>query len=179
MRRLNNIEDKNEEQLKTIENRDKKELGIKSIIDFFDKKPSQEVKDIFIKLNNLEISINYKKLIHKRDRNLEFDFTDYSFLKKIFKEIYYRKISIDRAEDIQKEFANVLDTLERYRPKDPEYIDKRIELLDNAKRFYVGRKIIVDAFKNKIFPLYFRKKKTIKMKLKVKMKVKMYMKYAI
>ena len=91
------------------------------------------------KLNNQEKTINYKRFSFKRDKNLEFDFRDYRSLKELFKVIYYRKISIDRAEDIQKEHKILLDALEEYGPKTPDYVKKRIELLDNAKKLYDGR----------------------------------------
>ena len=35
VKRLKNIKDKNEEQLKTIENKESKQLGMKSVIDVF------------------------------------------------------------------------------------------------------------------------------------------------
>ena len=65
------------------------------------------------KLSNQEKIINYKKLSFKRDKNLKFDFSDYKSLKELFKEIYYRKIPIDRSDDIQKEYSNLLDALEK------------------------------------------------------------------
>ena len=42
LKRLRNIESKNEDQLKMTENKKKKQLGIKSVIDLFDKELSQE-----------------------------------------------------------------------------------------------------------------------------------------
>ena len=43
--------------------------------------------------------------------------------------------------------------LERYRPRNPDYIEKRKNLLNNAKNFFDGREMIINAFKDKIFPL--------------------------
>ena len=62
LKRLKNIEDKNEKQLKMVENKDSKQLGIKSVTNIFDKEPSQEVKNMLIKLNVQEKSIYYKML---------------------------------------------------------------------------------------------------------------------
>ena len=42
LKRLRNIESKNEDQLKMTENKKKKQFGIKSVIDLFDKELSQE-----------------------------------------------------------------------------------------------------------------------------------------
>ena len=100
--------------------KNKNQLRIESVIDIFNEEVLQEVKDTLIKLSNLDKSINYKKLMFKRDQNLILDFTDYKSLKEFFKEIYYRKILIDRAEDIRKEFNNVLQVLQRYSPRNLE-----------------------------------------------------------
>ena len=62
LKRLKNIEDKNEKQLKMVENKDSKQLGIKSVTNIFDKEPSQEAKNMLIKLNVQEKSIYYKML---------------------------------------------------------------------------------------------------------------------
>ena len=83
MKRLKNIEGKNEEQLKMIENKESKQLGIKSVTDIFDEELSQEIKDILKKPNNLKKSINYKKLICKRNRSLGFNFRDFKSFKRI------------------------------------------------------------------------------------------------
>ena len=42
--------------------------------------------------------------------------------------------------------------LEGYKPKRELYIEKRGKFLINAKNFYDGREMIIDVFKNKIFP---------------------------
>ena len=104
------------------------------------------------KISNQEKLINYKKLDFRRDSSLEFYFSDYRSLKELFKAIYYRKISIENAEGIQEEFKAILSVLERYNPRKPEYITTKNNLLINAKNFYDGRKEIINAFKNKIFP---------------------------
>ena len=42
--------------------------------------------------------------------------------------------------------------MEKYKPKKEPYIGKRRKLLINARNFFDGRKLIIDGFKNKIFP---------------------------
>ena len=46
-----------------------------------------------------------------------------------------------------------LDALDKYKPGKLDYETARKNLLINAKKFYDGREIIINAFKNKIFPL--------------------------
>ena len=118
--RFKNIEDKSEEQL--IENKENKQLHIKPVTYILDEELSEEAKNMLTKLDNKEKTINYKKLSFRRDKNLKIDFRDYRSLKELFKEIYYRKISIDRAEDKQKEYSILLDALKEYRSRNPNYI---------------------------------------------------------
>ena len=53
--------------------------------------------------------------------------------------MYYWKLSIDRAEEIQQELVGILTALENYKPINPEYINEKSKLLDNARRFCYGK----------------------------------------
>ena len=55
---------------------------------------------------------------------------------------------------MQEEFSVVLTALEKYKTRDSEYNNKTLKLLENLKRFYDEREMIINAFKNKIFSLY-------------------------
>ena len=57
---------------------------------------------------------------------------------------------------MQKEYSISLYALKKYRPRNSDYIKKRKKLLNNAKNLYFGREMIINSFKNKIFPLYFK-----------------------
>ena len=46
------------------------------------------------KLNNQEKLINYKKLSFKGGNNVDYDFTNFSSLRKFFRVIYIREIVI-------------------------------------------------------------------------------------
>ena len=107
-----------------------------------------------MKRNAQEKSIDYKRLSFKRDKNLESDFRDYKSLKEFFKDTYYKKFSTKEAESIQEEFNAIINALEKHKPRDSEYKNEKLKLLENVKRFYDGREVIINRFKNKIFPLY-------------------------
>ena len=65
-------------------------------------------------------------------------------------------MAIDETESKQEEFNSVLSVLSDYTPKDEKYTEAKNKLLDNAKTFYEGReKIIINCFKNGIFPLNY------------------------
>ena len=102
LKRLKNIENKNEKQLKMIKNKVSKQLGIKSVVDVFGDELSQEAKINLYILSKQEKTIYYKKLDFKRDKNLEFSFRDYKSLKELFKSIYYKMLSIKNAKKYTK-----------------------------------------------------------------------------
>ena len=66
--RLKNIEDKTEEQLKLIEDKQSKQWGLKSVVAVFDDHLSQEGKYILYTLSNQEENIEQKRLNFKRDK---------------------------------------------------------------------------------------------------------------
>ena len=114
-KRLKNIEDKIDKTDQIKENKIN-QLGIKTIDYTIKEELSQEAKNILKKLNNQEKFINYKKLYFKRGNNLDYDFSEYSSLKELFKAIYYRNIRKEKAERIQDEFNGVYGALEKYNP---------------------------------------------------------------
>ena len=113
MKRLKNIEDKNDKQLK--EDKDS-QLGVKSIGYTVKQKLSQEAKNMLEKLNNQEKFISYKKTSFKGGNNVDYNFTFIS-LREFFRLIYYGEILIQAAEREQDEFDNMLEVLKMYRPK--------------------------------------------------------------
>ena len=54
LKRLKNVEGKNEEQLKMIENKKNDQLGIKSVEDIFDEELSHKAKNVLSKMSFLE-----------------------------------------------------------------------------------------------------------------------------
>lgn len=89
---------KTKKQSKSIENKESKKLGIKSITDVFNDYLSRKAKKIIYKLNNQENNTKYKRLSFKRDKYLEFDFRYYIPLRELFRDIYYKKFTIEEAE---------------------------------------------------------------------------------
>ena len=73
------------------ENKDN-QLGIESIGYAIKEELSQEAENILEKLNNKEKLINYKKSYFKGGNNTDYDFSEYTSLKELFKAIFYRKV---------------------------------------------------------------------------------------
>ena len=64
------------------------QLGVKSIGRTI-KELSQEAKNMLEKLNNQEELINYSKLNFQGGNSIDYDFTNFKSLRKLFRAIYY------------------------------------------------------------------------------------------
>ena len=71
----------------------------------------------------------------------------------MFRDLYYKKMTIDDAERIQDQLNSILSFLRNYTARDQKYIEAKNNLLNNAKNFYEGREKIIKGFKDGIFLL--------------------------
>ena len=132
MKRLKNIEDKTDNQLK--ENKDS-QLGIKSIGYTVRQELSQEAKNMIEKLNNQENLINYKKLSFRGGNNKDYDFTSFISLREFFRAIYYGELLILVVEREQDNFDDMIKILKAYRPrKDSKCYGLKQDLVINAQK---------------------------------------------
>ena len=148
MKRLKNIEDKNEEQLKEIKN---KTGNIKEVTDFVKETLSLKAKEIKI----VQKDVDYRKLKIRDGNNITYDFSDYKTFKELFRDLYYRNISIYQEGRKQDEFDGSFGALSAYSAKRKEDVETKNKLLNNTKNFYKGREKIIEGFKNGIFSLNY------------------------
>ena len=107
------------------------------------------------KLNNQEKLINYRKLGFRGGNNKDYGFTNFSSLRELFRAIYYGEILMPAVEREQDNFDDMIEILKVYRPtKYSKYYGLKQDLVINAQNFYDGREMIINAFKNKLFPFY-------------------------
>ena len=154
MKRLKNIEDKNE---KLLEVKNKTEGTIKWVTDFVDKPLSFEAKELIEEINVIQKDADYRKLKIKGGSNVDYDFSDYKTFKELFRYLYYKETTIDEVERKQDESNGVIGALEKYTPKHNKCVEAKNKLLNNVKKFYVGREKITEGFKNRIFLFYYGK----------------------
>ena len=72
----------------------------------------------------------------------------------MFKSIYYGEILIPAIEREQHVFDPKITEIKKYHSRNTDKIDERKNLLINAQNFYDGREMIIQGFKNEIFPIY-------------------------
>ena len=94
LKRLKKIEDKNEELLK-VKN---KVESIKEITDFVDEHLSLEAKELIEGIRIIQKDVDYRKLKIIAGNRVEYDFSDYRTFKELFRDLCYRKLTIDDAE---------------------------------------------------------------------------------
>ena len=114
LKRLKNIEDKNQEKLKAIKN---KTENIKEVTDFVKESLSRQAKRLTEEIKIIQKDVDYRKLKIPSGNNITYDFIDYKTFKELFRDPYYKNISIDEAERKQGEFDATLGALEIYLAK--------------------------------------------------------------
>ena len=107
---------------------------------------------MFNQIVEKEKLIDYSYLYMDPSRRNTYDFKMFRKLKPLFVEIYFVCRTIDAIERDQDCFARELERLDNYGPRVEPNISNRKDTLKNAKHFYEGRVMIIDAFRNRLFP---------------------------
>ena len=149
LKRLKNIEDKNEKQLKAI----KGKTDLKSKIDLFDEDLTPEAIALITEIKSIENNVDYDKLSFTGSNNKVYGHDSFKTLDKLIKDIRNKNMAIDKAEIKQNKFAEKLDKLKAYPAKRSKYINLKESVSKNVKKFYDGWEKIVYGFKNGRLPL--------------------------
>ena len=80
------------------------------------------------------------------------------------RDLYYRKLSIGDAEAKQEKFDAITSVLNIYTPKGDKYIKAKDKLLNNVKKIYEERKLIIEGFK-KIFLIHYNEEQRFRGKI--------------
>ena len=118
LKRLNNIEDKN--KVNKVKNKE-----IIEVTDFVDQPSSSETKKLINEVKTIQKNVDYRKLKIRGGNKTDYDFSDYKTFKELFRGFYYRKITVNEPESKREEFDLVINTLERYTPRDNKYIEAK------------------------------------------------------
>ena len=129
LKRLKNIEDKNEELLKAKN----KTENIKEVTDFVDE-PCLEARDSIKEIRVIQKDVYYRILKLRGGNNTDYDFSDYKTLEELFKNLYYKTITIDEAEREQDQCNAIIGVLEDYTSRCDKYIEAKNKLLNNVKK---------------------------------------------
>ena len=145
LKRLKNIEDKNK-----VENKVKNKVIIE-VTDFVNQPLSSKAKELINEIKTIQKNVDYRKLKFRGGNNVDYDFNDYKTFKELFRDLYYKKSTIDYVERKQDEITGVMGALKAYAPRDNKYVEAKNKLVNNVENFYKGREKIIEGFKNGVY----------------------------
>ena len=123
LKRLKNIEDKNEQQLKIIKS---KTENIKEVTDFAEETLSPKARDLVEEIKIIQKDVDYKKLKTTGDNNVTYDFSNCKTFNELFNDLYLEKMTINEAQMKQDELNSVLAVLSNYTPRNKKiYLNKK------------------------------------------------------
>ena len=96
---------------------------IKEITDFVEEPLSLEAKGLVEEIRIIQKDVDYRKLKITGSNKSKYDFSGYKTFKELFRDIYYRNMTIDEAERKKDEIGGVLSALREYSAKKKEYIE--------------------------------------------------------
>ena len=131
LKRLKNIEDKNE---KLLEVKNKAGEKKKEVTDFVDQSLSFEAKELIEEIKVIQKDVDYRKLKIKGGNNIDYDFSDYKTFKELFRDLYYKETTIDETKKKQDEFSAVISALKNYAPRDNKYAEAKNKFINNVKK---------------------------------------------
>ena len=75
--------------------------NIKELTNFVKEPLRLEAKPLIDETGSIQKDVDYRKLIIRDVNNVTYDFGDYKTFKELFRDIYYRNMTIDEAEKKQ------------------------------------------------------------------------------
>ena len=160
LKRLKNIEGKNEEQLKVLKDQLEKQPIISKVKNpNFNKVSLRNLLDaksikVFNEIRNQDEIIDYSQLnFITSPRKYTFKFGDFMSLRNLAENIYDGNASLDVAKQEQRKMENVLERFIDCNPIKDMYKNKKTNILLNAREFYKGRKEVFIVFEENMFPL--------------------------
>ena len=116
-----------------------------------------EAKKLIDKIRVIQKDVDYRKLKITGGNKTEYDFSDYKAFKGLFRDLYYKRITIDHAEGEQEEFNAIIGVLDNYTSKNDEYIKAKNKLLKMLIIFKRGEKKLLKGLKTEYFHLIMMK----------------------
>ena len=160
MKRQKNIEGKIEEQLKVLKDQSEKHPIISTVkspnfnnVSFRNLLDAKLMK-VFNKIRDQDGIIDYSRFnFIGSSKKYTFNFKNFMSLENLAENIYNGNVSLDAAKQEQRRTKNMLENFINYNPVKSVYKNQRVNILSNAKEFYKGRKEILIAFGENMFPL--------------------------
>ena len=82
-----------------------------------------------------------------------FDFNIFRRLGDFIRNVYFDDISLKQAINRQEEIEVLIRDLDYYKPRNPDKVESRKEVLKNAQKFFYGRNLALFAIEENTFSL--------------------------
>ena len=159
-KRLENIKDKNEEQLKVLKDQLEKQPIISKVknpnfnnVSFRNLLDTKSM-EVFNEIRDQDEIIDYSRLnFIGSSKKYTFKFGDFMSLGNLAENIYNGNISLDAAKQKQRKMENMLEDFINYNAVKDTYKNQKANVNLNAREFYKGRREILIAFEENMFPL--------------------------
>ena len=162
LKKLKNIEDKNEQQLQVIKDQGGKQLEQLKNIDksktlkIIDKisKKNNEANKILSEFKKIDKTLDNADLVcTKTDNKTKYDFNRFSLPLKFIEKIHNYEITLDEAINNQTELGILVNKLNsNYNPRNLNKIEEKKRVLESAKKLWNAKKDIISSFEKGIFP---------------------------
>ena len=160
MKRLENIKDKNEEQLKAIEDQVKQQLKeLKNIneskeLKVIDKigRKNNEANKILFDIKKINKKLSNAELVCTKTDGTKYDFNTFTLPLEFVEEINNYEITFDEAKDSQDKLEKRMNRLENYKAKKQSKIEEKKRVLESAVKLFRAREDIINFFEKEIFP---------------------------
>ena len=171
MKRLKNIESKNEQklvsikdqggrQLEAIRDEGEKQLDAigkysinKSQKIFFYNKQDEKAKTLIDKINKIVQTNRGKSFVRTHSNGKQDDFNNYRDINQFGHDIYSGSLLIKDAEYNQYEMNVLIAILKNYNPINDKKVKSKKEVLKNSEILHIIRNKIIKAFKDGTFLL--------------------------
>ena len=161
LKRLKNIEGKNEQQLEAI--RDQGGRQLEAIKDFsapskqkeikFADEESQESKILRYEIKKRDRGYRNKKLVLVHSNRTLYDFSRFKGFCNFVHDIYDGNISTEDAKKEQDDLESETINLTDYNVRNQKKEEQKQEIERNAGKLFEIKNLIIDAFQNGVFPL--------------------------
>ena len=161
LKRLKNIEGKNEVQLQAIKDQGEKQLReIKDInksntlkvIDEIRRK-NAEAKKLLYDYRKIDETLDNAELVCTKTDGTKYDFNRFLFPLKFIEKIHNYEITLDEAINYQTELEILINKLDNdYKPRIPKKGKEKNNVLESARKLLDARKDIIGFFEKGTFP---------------------------
>ena len=153
LKRLKNIEGKNEQQLDFIRDQGEEQLDLigkintdkTKSVEFYGK-TNKKLVDLVKRVNKETKENKNKSFLCTNANGTQYDFNKYRNLNQLGSEIYSGELSLEKAKGEQHEMLALINKLKGYNPNNPKKVKSKQEVLHNAEKLYQTRNDVIDAF---------------------------------